>query len=137
MAKQIFVNLPVKDLQRSKAFFEELDFAFESRLTNDDAACLVISENIYVMLLAEPFFQTFTTKPICDAKQSTEVLLCLSCDDRSQVDDMVARAASAGGNVPRKIQDLGFMYSHAFEDLDGHIWELVYMEAGTEESSPE
>ncbi len=133
MAKKIFVNLPVKDLQRSKAFFEELDFTFESRLTNDDAACLVISENIYVMLLAEPFFQTFTTKSICDATQSTEVLLCLSCDDRSQVDDMVARAASAGGNVPRKVQDLGFMYSHAFEDLDGHIWELVYMEDDAKE----
>jgi len=132
MTKQIYVNLPVRDLQRSRAFFEELDFDFDSRFTNDDAACLVIEDNIYVMLLTEPFFQTFTTKPICDARQSTEMLLCLSCETRSQVDDMVARAASAGGNVPRKVQDLGFMYSHAFEDLDGHIWELVYMEAGSE-----
>ncbi len=128
MAKQIYVNLPVKDLQRSKAFFEELDFAFEPKFTNDNAACLLVAENIYVMLLTEQFFQTFTTKPICDATRSTEVLLCLSCETRAQVDDMVARAASAGGNVPRKVQDLGFMYSHAFEDLDGHVWELVYME---------
>lgn len=133
MTKHIYVNLPVKDLQRSKAFFEELDFVFDPRFTNDEAACLVIEENIYVMLLAEPFFQTFTTKPVCDARQSTEVLLCLSCENQSQVDDMVARAASAGGNVPRKVQDLGFMYSHAFEDLDGHIWELVHMKGEAEE----
>ena len=128
MSKQIYVNLPVKDLQRSRAFFEALDFSFDAEFSNGDAACMVVDENIYVMLLAEHFFKTFTTKEICDAKMSTEMLLCLSCDDRSQVDDMVARAASAGGNIPRKVQDHGFMYSHAFEDLDGHIWELVYME---------
>lgn len=132
MAKQIYVNLPVKDLPKSKAFFEELDFAFDSQFTNDKAACLVIEENIYVMLLSEEFFKTFTNKEVCDARKSTEVLLCLSCENRTQVDDMVARAASAGGNVPRSVQDEGFMYSHAFEDLDGHIWELVYMETAAQ-----
>jgi predicted lactoylglutathione lyase len=128
MAKQIYVNLPVKNLPRSKAFFEELNFEFNAEFTDDNAACLIVDENIYVMLLAEHFFKAFTTKEICDAKKCTEVMICLSCDSRSEVDDMVARAASAGGNVPRQVQDQGFMYSHAFEDLDGHIWELVAME---------
>jgi predicted lactoylglutathione lyase len=128
MAKQIYVNLPVKNLPKSKAFFEALNFEFNAEFTDENAACLVVGENIYVMLLAEHFFQVFTTKKVCDAKESAEVMICLSCDSRSEVDDMVARAASAGGNVPREVQDQGFMYSHAFEDLDGHIWELVYME---------
>lgn len=128
MAKQIYVNLPVKNLPRSKAFFEELDFTFNAEFTDENAACMVVDENIYVMLLAEHFFKAFTAKQICDAKQFAEVMICLSCESRSEVDDMVARAASAGGNVPREVQDQGFMYSHAFEDLDGHIWELVAME---------
>lgn len=128
MAKQIYVNLPVRNLPRSKAFFEALDFQFRAEVTNENAACLVVDENIYVMLLTESFFKNFTSKEICDANKSTEVLICLSCDSRSEVDDMVARAASVGGNVPREVHDHGFMYSHAFEDLDGHIWELVAME---------
>lgn len=128
MAKQIYVNLPVKNLPRAKAFFEELNFEFNAEFSNENAACLMVEENIHVMLLTEAFFKAFTTKEVCDAKKCTEVMICLSCDSRSEVDDMVARAASAGGNVPREVQDHGFMYSHAFEDLDGHIWELVYME---------
>ncbi len=129
MNKQIFVNLPVKNLERTKAFFSSLGFGFNPQFTNEQAACMVISDSIYVMLLVENFFQTFTKKAIADATQTTEVLVCLSCDSRGEVDDLVSRAVAAGGRVPREPQDHGFMYGHAFEDLDGHIWELVYMDA--------
>jgi predicted lactoylglutathione lyase len=127
MARQIYVNLPVSNLVASKAFFETLDFHFEPNFTNEQAACMIIGEDSFVMLLDEKFFKTFTNKPIVDARQGTEVLVCISCDSRQHVDDMVAKAVSVGANVPRK-QDHGFMYGHAFEDLDGHIWELMYME---------
>ncbi len=127
MSKQIYVNLPVKDLEQSKAFFSKLGFTFNAEFTNESGAGMVVADNIFVMLLAEPFFATFTAKPIADAKSSTEVLVCLSCDSRAQVDELVRLASSAGGSVPRSPQDHGFMYGHGFEDLDGHIWELVYM----------
>ena len=129
MHKQIYVNLPVKDLARSIAFFKTLGFGFDPRFTNDQGACMVIGENIYAMLLPEPFFKTFTTKPVCDATRSTEVLTCLSCESRAEVDDLVQRALAAGGASPRTPQDHGFMYGHGFEDLDGHIWELIHMTA--------
>jgi predicted lactoylglutathione lyase len=128
MPRQIYVNLPVKDLERTKTFFMALGFGFESKFTDANAACMTVAENIFVMLLAEPFFKTFTKKDLCDAKRNTEVLLCLTCDSRAQVDDLVARATAAGGTIPRKPEEHGFMYGHAFEDLDGHIWELIYME---------
>ena len=128
MATQIFVNLPVKDLQRSVAFFTALGYDFDLNFTNENATCMIVDENIFVMLLVEPFFQTFIKKEICDARKSTEVLVCLSCESRAKVDELVARAVAAGGTIPREAQDHGFMYGHAFEDLDGHIWELVYME---------
>jgi predicted lactoylglutathione lyase len=128
MARQMYVNLPVSNLVASKAFFETLDFSFEPNFTNEQAACMIIGEDSFVMLLDEKFFKTFTNKPIIDAKQGTEVLVCLSCDSRQHVDDMVAKAVSVGASVPRPKQDHGFMYGHAFEDLDGHIWELMYME---------
>lgn len=128
MARQIYVNLPVKDLKRSLAFFTALGFRFEPKFTNDKAACMVVGENIFVMLLVESFFKTFTKKELCDAKKSTEVLVCLSCDSRAHVNDLVAKATAAGGAIPREPQDHGFMYGHAFEDLDGHIWELIHME---------
>jgi len=128
MATQIFVNLPVKDLQRSVAFFTALGYDFDLNFTNENATCMVIGENIFVMLLVEPFFQTFIKKEICDARKSTEVLVCLSCESRAKVDELIAKAVAAGGTIPREAQDLGFMYNQAFEDLDGHIWELVYME---------
>ena len=130
MPQQIFVNLPVKDLERSKAFFAHLGYSFNPQFTNEQAACMVISDTIYAMLLVEPFFQTFTKKAICDAKKSTEVLLCLSCDSREQVDTLVAKALEAGGATPMDKQDHGFMYGHGFEDLDGHQWELMYMDMG-------
>jgi uncharacterized protein len=128
MATQIFVNLPVKDLQRSVAFFTALGYDFDLNFTNENATCMIVGENIFIMLLVEPFFQTFIKKEICDARKSTEVLVCLSCESRAKVDELIAKAIAAGGTIPRETQDLGFMYNRAFEDLDGHIWELVYME---------
>ena len=128
MARQIYVNLPVGNLVASKAFFETLDFSFEPNFTNEQAACMIIGEDSFVMLLDEKFFKTFTNKPVIDAKQGTEVLVCISCDSRQHVDDIVTKAVSVGATVPRPKQDHGFMYGHAFEDLDGHIWELMYME---------
>lgn len=127
MHRQIFVNLPVQDLARSRAFFSSLGFEFNPAYSDDKALCMVLHENIFVMLLSEPFFQTFTRKPVADAHSTTEVLVALSCETRQQVDDLVARARAAGGGVPREPQDHGFMYAHAFEDLDGHIWEWVAM----------
>lgn len=130
MARQIYVNLPVKNLEQTKAFFATLGFSFNQQFSNEQAACMVVEDNIYVMLLVESYFKSFITKEVSDAKKSTEVLLCLSCDSRAEVDDIVAKAVKAGGTIPREPQDHGFMYGHAFEDLDGHIWELVYMEPG-------
>jgi len=128
MNKQIFVNLPVKDLPRSRAFFESMGYSFNPQFSNDQGACLVISDTIYAMLLTEPFFQTFTKKPISDAKKSTEVLICLSCESKAEVDQLVAKAVAAGGKAPNPVQDHGFMYGHGFEDLDGHVWELMHMD---------
>ena len=129
MHKQIFVNLPVADLPRSRAFFESLGLHFEPKFSNDQGACLVIHEGtIHAMLLTQDFFRTFTSKPIADATRSTEVLVCLSCESRAEVDGLVKKALAAGGTAPRAPQDHGFMYGHGFEDLDGHIWELVYMD---------
>ncbi|MGE8642259.1 MAG: VOC family protein [Achromobacter sp.] len=130
MHKQIFVNLAIGDMQKSQAFFKSLGFTFNPQFTNDQGACMVISDDIYAMLLTKDFFQGFTGKPLVDATQATEVLICLSCESRVEVDDLVARAVAAGGTAPRAPQDHGFMYGHGFEDLDGHIWELVYMVPG-------
>ncbi len=126
--RQIFVNLPIKNMERSKAFFTSLGFSFNPQFTNEQGACMVISPNISIMLLVEPFFQTFTNKPISDATRSTEVLICLSCESRAEVDSLVKNAIVAGGTSPNAPQDHGFMYGHGFTDLDGHIWELAYMD---------
>lgn len=128
--KQIYVNLPVKDLPRSIAFFKSLGYAFNADFSNDSGACMVISENhIYAMLLTQPFFQGFTKKPLADAAKVTEVLVCLACESRAQVDSLVAKALAAGGQAPMPPQDSEFMYGHGFEDLDGHQWELMHMVA--------
>ena len=128
MARQIFVNLPVRELERSKAFFGRLGFSFNPQFSDEKAACLVIEENsIYAMLLTEPYFKTFITKAVCDATKSTEVLVCLSCESKEEVDALVAKAAASGGKAAREPKDHGFMYEHAFEDPDGHIWELMHM----------
>lgn len=128
MSRQIYVNLPVKDLNKSVAFFTRLGFKFNPQFTDENATCMIVGENIFVMLLVEKFFQTFTSKPVTDARKNTEVLIGLSCASRAEVDELVRSALAAGGTAPREPQDLGFMYGHDFEDLDGHIWEPFYME---------
>jgi predicted lactoylglutathione lyase len=129
MSRQMFVNLPIKNMERSQAFFKSLGFSFNPQFTNEQGACMVVSEdNNYVMLLVEPFFQGFTNKPITDATQGTEVLICLSCESREEVDELVKKALAAGGTAPMPPQDHGFMYGHGFTDLDGHMWEVMYMD---------
>ena len=130
MHKQIYVNLPVRDLARSREFFGSLGFEFNPQFSNDAGACMIIGENIFAMLLTEPFFQSFTKKRIADARETTEVLTCLSCESREEVDALVQKALAAGGRAPNPVQDHGFMYGHGFEDLDGHVWELSYMDLG-------
>jgi predicted lactoylglutathione lyase len=127
MHSQIFVNLPVKDLKRSVEFFTKLGYTFNPQFTDENATCMIIGENLFVMLLVEKFFSSFTSKGIADTRKATEVLTCVSCTSREEVDQLVAMARAAGGQVPRQAQDHGFMYSHGYEDLDGHTWELVYM----------
>jgi predicted lactoylglutathione lyase len=128
MATKIFVNLPVKNLDHSVAFFTKLGFTFNPQFTNEQATCMIVSEDIFVMLLVEDFFKTFTKKEISDATKTTEVLLGLSADSREQVDEMVNKAVKAGGKTPNDKQDQGFMYGWGFEDLDGHLWEVFYMD---------
>jgi uncharacterized protein len=128
MPKKIFVNLPVRDLKRSMEFFSKMGFAFNAQFTDETTACMEISEDIYVMLLAENKFKTFTPKPIADATKNTEVLVCLSATSRDEVNDLVSKAVAAGGSTYKEPQDYGFMYGHGFQDLDGHIWELAFME---------
>ena len=128
MATQIYVNLPVRNLDKTIEFFTALGFTFNPQFSNENATCMIIGENIYAMLLVESFFRTFTSKEICDTSKSTEVLICLSRESRADVDAMVKNAIAAGGKAPRPSQDHGFMYQHVFEDIDGHTWELVYME---------
>lgn len=128
MSTQIFVNLPVKNLQQSIAFFTKLGFQFNPQFTDETATCMIVSENIFVMLLTHEKFKTFTPNAICDATKSTEVLTCLSMENRAKVDEMVRQAVAAGGTTYNEPQDHGFMYAHGFQDLDGHIWELIYME---------
>ncbi len=135
MARQIFVNLPVKDLNRSVAFFTSLGYTFNAQFTDENATCMIVADNIFVMLLVEDFFRTFTSKQICDAGTSTEVLVCLSLDSRAEVDDMVSKVLAAGGTTPNPPKDYGFMYQHGYQDLDGHLWELVYMEPGAPDTA--
>ncbi len=132
MSRMLFVNLPVKDVRRSQAFFTALGFQFEPKYTGETSACMIVDDNIFVMMLEESYFKTFTKKDVSDATRTTEVLLALSCDSRQQVDDLVAKAVASGGALAREAQDHGFMYVQAIEDPDGHIWELAYMEPGAQ-----
>ncbi|MBD2309102.1 VOC family protein [Chroococcidiopsis sp. FACHB-1243] len=133
MSTQIFVNLPVKNLKQSIQFFTQLGFQFNPQFTDETATCMIVSENIFVMLLTHEKFKSFTPKEICDATKSTEVLVCLSAQSREAVDEMVRKAIAAGGTTYNEPQDHGFMYAHGFQDLDGHIWEIVYMEPSAAE----
>ena len=128
MSTQIFVNLPVRNLKKSIEFFTKLGYTFNPQFTDNTATCMIVSENIFVMLLTEEKFKTFTPKSICDATQSTEVLVCLSTESRQKVDELVRKAVAAGGTTYNNPQNHGFMYGHGFQDLDGHIWELIFME---------
>ena len=132
MATQIFVNLPVKSLERSVAFFTRLGYAFDSKFTDENATCMIVGDNIFVMLLVEPFFQTFTSKPIADASKATEVIVCISRDSRADVDAQVDKAIEAGATSPNAIQDFGFMCQRGYVDLDGHVWEVIHMESDGE-----
>lgn len=128
MATKIFINLPVKDLQRSMDFFTQLGFSFNPQFTNHEAASLIIGENIYAMLLTEERFKDFTRKPIADATKTTEVLIAIDAPNRQAVDDMVRKAVQAGGSLYAEPQDHGWMYGHSFADPDGHQWEVLYMD---------
>lgn len=126
--QMIFVNLAVRDLQASRTFFAALGYSFNPQFSDDNAACMVISDSIFVMLLVEPFFQTFTNKPLTDARKQTEVITCLSAVSRQAVDELVDKALGAGGSEPMPARDYGFMYQRGFQDLDGHLWEVAHMD---------
>lgn len=128
MGHKIFVNLPVKDIDKSKQFFGMLGFTFNAQFTDATAACMVITDDIYAMLLTEPKFKEFTRKPIADATKVTEVLTCLSADSRDEVNRLVDSALKAGAVEGRPATDYGFMYGRSFDDLDGHIWEIIWMD---------
>ena len=128
MANKIFVNLPVKDLKKSMAFFDKIGFKNNPHFTDETAACMVVSEDIYVMLLTGPKFESFAPNPISDATKSTEVLLALSYDSREEVDRVVRTATANGGSTYGEPKDHGFMYQHGFQDPDGHVWEIFWMD---------
>jgi predicted lactoylglutathione lyase len=126
--RKLFVNLPVRDLDASIGFFRRLGFEFNPQFTDDKAACMIISEEAFAMLLMEPFFRGFTRREICDTRTHTEVLLALSCTSRAEVDELVHEAIAAGGRNALDPQDHGFMYGWSFYDLDGHHWEVMWMD---------
>jgi len=128
MDTKIFVNLPVKDLEKSKEFFTKLGYTFNPKFSDEKGAAMVISDHIYSMLLTEPFFKTFIKKEIADSAKSTETLLALSVDSREAVDQLLEKALAAGGKEIRDPQDHGFMYVRAFDDLDNHSWEIFWMD---------
>jgi predicted lactoylglutathione lyase len=127
-SRQIFINLAVRDLTRTKEFFSKLGFEFNSKFTDEKAACMIISDAAFVMLLSEPFFKTFTKRQPCDTAKQTEALFAISCGSRDDVDEMVKRAIGGGGKHAMDAQDHGFMYSWSFYDLDDHHWEVLWMD---------
>jgi uncharacterized protein len=129
MTKMIFVNLPVAELSASKRFYEAIGFTNNPQFSDDTAACMVWSDTIHVMLLTHDKYRQFTTKAIANARTTSEVLICISADSRADVDGMVGKAQSAGTVIdPTPTQDFGFMYGRSFEDPDGHIWEVMWMD---------
>lgn len=129
MATKVFINLPVKDLDRSISFFTNLGFRFNPQFTDDKAGCMIISESIFAMLLTEPYFATFTKKAVSDATIATEVLITLDADSREEVQRIIGQAKESGATIHFEPQDHGWMYQHSFADLDGHQWEIAYMDA--------
>ena len=127
MHDQIFVNLPIKDLPRSVRFFESLGYTFNPQFTDENATCMILGENLFAMLLVEPYFRTFIEKDVSDAHRTTEVLLAVPVDSREAVDALVEKALAAGAKEPRPARDYGFMYQRSYDDLDGHTWEVFHM----------
>jgi len=125
---KIFVNLPVKDLNNTIDFFTKLGFKFNPQFTDENATCMIVSEDIFVMLLVEKFFKTFTKKEICDTTKDTEVIVALSVESREKVDQMINKALESGGKESREPQDHGWMYGRSFEDINKHLWEIIYMD---------
>ena len=128
MTTQIFVNLPVKDLSRTVEFFKMLGFTFNPQFTDENATCMIINDNIFVMLLVEKFFKTFPQKEICDTTKDTEMIIALSTESREKVDEMMQNVLEAGGKESREPQDHGWMYGRSFQDINGHLWEIIYMD---------
>ena len=127
-SRKLFVNLAVRDLKKSMDFFSQLGFTFNPKFTDENAACMILSAEGYVMLLREPFFKSFTKRDICDTSRQNEALLALSCDSRAEVDEMVKTAIANGGQPAMDPQDHGFMYASSFYDIDGHHWEVLWMD---------
>lgn len=127
MTTKIFVNLPVKDLGKTVNFFIKLGFKFNPKFTDENATCMIVTEDILVMLLVEKFFKIFTKKEICNTAKNTEVIIALSAESKEKVDEMINKAIEAGGKESREVQDEGWMYGRGFEDIDGHLWEVVFM----------
>jgi uncharacterized protein len=128
MTTQIFVNLPVKDLSKTVEFFKRLGFTFNPQFTDENATCMIINDNIFVMLLVEKFFKTFTKKEICDTTKDTEVIIAVSTESREKVNEMMQNVFDAGGKESREPQDHGWMYGRSFQDINGHLWEIIYMD---------
>ena len=128
MVTKIFINLPVKDLNNTIDFFTKLGFKFNPQFTDENATCMIVGEDIFVMLLVEKFFKTFTKKEICDTSKDTEVIVALSVESREKVDQMINKALESGGKQSREPQDHGWMYGRSFEDINKHLWEIIYMD---------
>ncbi|WKX71403.1 VOC family protein [Streptomyces sp. XD-27] len=128
MSTKIFVNLPVKDLDKSIGFFEQLGYSFNPQFTDEKGACMVISDDIYAMLLVEPFFKSFTDKEIVDTSKGAEAIVALGVESRERVDELADKALAAGGKPSKEPMDEGFMYGRSFQDLDGHLWEVFWMD---------
>lgn len=127
MKKNIVLNLPVKDLEKSKAFFSAIGFTFNPKFDGENAAFMnIVGDTIQAMLTTEPFFQSLIDKPLAKAREANELVICLSCDSREEVDSIIAKAVAAGGRTPHPPEDHGFMYDQGFEDIDGHLWNLVW-----------
>jgi predicted lactoylglutathione lyase len=132
-ARKLFLNLPVRDLERTKAFFSALGFTYNPKFTDQNAACMIVSDEAFVMLLAEPFFRTFTKNSLCNTANDAEALFALSCESRDEVNDLVKKALAAGGRPALPAFDHGFMYGWSFYDLDGHHWEVFWMDPAAAE----
>jgi uncharacterized protein len=135
MSKKIFVNLPVKDLNRSIKFFTKLGFKFNPQFTDERATCMVIGDDILIMLLVEDFFKTLALKAISDSAKNIEVIVTLSADSREEVDNLTSTAVRAGAKSSGEINDQGWMYGRGFQDLDGHLWEIIYMNSNALENN--